>query len=304
LVDVGVEAALRQHHKLGKWLPSTVTKAIRAAVTEALKDGLTLTNEDDTWTGEAEACREVALRALTDLDLDRFETVEDSDGKPLIQYKMRSPLGVDEPWSGFVGILDWVARDKETGRVFLVDLKVSATSKDSVTHTLGAQWAIYQRMLYTELGIEVDGSVEWWVRGVTPGKPKVNKNGNVSRQAVVTTWAIYLETVKQNKGKPADYLDMKEKLEATPWSRWEPFYRSMSTCEAIWDRVVFTTAKEIKTVLGTNRPNYTLDAVPRNLSGMSCQWCDFRGLCHGQMAGDDVSWLIEEGYEHGNQEGK
>ena len=79
---------------------------------------------------------------------------------------------------------------------------------------LGYQWPLQWEEVADQVYVgldEIDG-VYWQVKKAAPRLPSRNKDGKMSRRAMVTTWEVYKGALLEAGLDPADYEDMRDKL--------------------------------------------------------------------------------------------
>lgn len=227
-----------------------------------------------------------------------WETV-DLDGQPLVESDLRINFPFKdikgEEYEGFHGIVDWVARDKETGWVWLFDYKVRASIDAEINEDFNLQMAIYQYLL-AQKGIKTAGSICFQMRSAPLQLPVMTIKGTMSRADIVCDWDSYRNELVSNGLDPDDYKDMQVKLSNKRFYTLSRSYRSPELLTRIWKDVVMNTIDEIRDF----RNNIYWDALgryvaPRNMSGM-CKICGIRDACQNHLRGvtPDFNVVLED----------
>lgn len=201
----------------------------------------------------------------------RFET-ETTEQDFVVPFMMEQGIS-------FAGRLDAVVKHKATGKIWLVDYKISAMGVEWYTQYLQALddqakaycWAAKQ--LYGEA---FGGIAFIVVRSKPPTVPKQLKDGSFSRaQNQDTTWAAYSEAVLRSGGRVESYYDVRMQLEER--ERQKPFNSMvMITFPEETLRIFESTMKS--TVREMLRPT-----VYPNPSFLTCKMCSFQEPCQLAM---------------------
>lgn len=151
-----------------------------------------------------------------------------------------------------------------------------------------------QSVIYTEampaLGFPRPDGVLWnYIRWKAPTRPNLLKNGTLSRGNIDTTWTVYKAEILAHGLKPADYQDMKEKLEGKE----DDFYvrHHLPINRHMVDRLLEEarwTAREMKRKAGREQSR-TIDR--------HCSWCEYGNLCRAELMGLDSTWIKEHDFE-------
>lgn len=242
--------------------------------------------EQITQTHETACCAfETAHGAI---EWKKWKVVEYND-QPLIEAQLVAPL---PGWKGLVGVIDLVLEDSD-GQCWVLDWKCPAVIPPEQVAEFSLQKAAYQCILQHHR-IPTTGSALGYVRFRQPSVPKVNKNGTISRQEVATTWEIYAKTCEENGQNPADYDDIREKLESRPWFRMRYTFRGDVELSNTWSQVIRPAADTIR-----RARIYNLHPT-RRISQM-CTYCDFAAPCMEELRGgsahDTLSLDFVRGWE-------
>jgi len=173
----------------------------------------------------------------------------------------------------FNAVLDLIVED-DMGRIWLVDHKFTGRDLESYEEMLvldeqanGYLWA-----LCSLLGGPVNGIMFNLIRTKLPTKPRLLKNGTLSKdKSIDTDVQTYLETIKEHNLNPDDYQDILEVVK----ERERPFFkrhRVERTPEEIKEigKELYLSAQDIRQARGHIFRNATHD----------CSWdCEFKELC-------------------------
>lgn len=145
-----------------------------------------------------------------------------------------------------VGQADLITRDRNSGFIYLWEHK-SAKSVPSTPYRLrDMQTALYAQKLDAILDIKIQGIAWNYLKTDPPRVPEPLKNGELSHAKIDTTWEIYLKAINDAGLDPADYEDMREKLELREPNEYFPRYTYLLQGDtSILLRDYITTAKEI-----------------------------------------------------------
>jgi hypothetical protein len=181
-----------------------------------------------------------------------------------------------------------VVREKATGMLFLWDYKVRTQLQPEDDEEVNFQFAVYQRILRVDYGVNVVGSICAQVFNELPKEPKLNQNGSMARTDIKTDWPTYSAALVANGLDPNDYLDMKDKLNGKEFWRLSKAYRKPAELEAVWNEIVLPAVKEMAS---------TKTPMTRTMSAWNCKGCNFRNLCLEGMRGGDVDYIIANDYQ-------
>lgn len=257
--------------------------AVAGAVSDIL-DGLDSPIMADLMQATAEQALDIAKRTdeWMGISAGHWETVYYAD-EPLVEYKMDCPIpGFD----AYVGIADWVATHKDTGKTWLIDWKSRGRINDPRTEELNLQLMSYLWMLTREYGIDVDGSAIVQILTKLPAQPKLNKNGSMSRTNISTDWTTYKAALEEHGLDPADYLDMENKLDMQFFDFVE-LYFSEQEIQHAWQDIILEAAGEI--AYSGNRY--------RSMSPWNCRNCQFKQPCLADLRGHDAQGILEMHYD-------
>tara|TARA_R100000353_G_scaffold174870_1_gene143764 strand:- start:2083 stop:3033 length:951 start_codon:yes stop_codon:yes gene_type:complete len=214
------------------------------------------------------------------LPLSDWETVE-LDGVPLIEFPVEVPL---DDGDSYLGYIDWVARHKPSGQVWLWDFKFRKSLQADWVEEMDLQKPVYMKHV-TDLGINPIGTICGQIKSTAPKKPAMTKKGTLSKAKITTTWEIYRDTVIENGLDIGDYEDMKDKLKDVEFIRLSRSFRTHEELQRTWDTVFIRSVKQIKT------QSTSFEPPPRSIGFMNCNNCKFRDICIEDLKGRDTEDL-------------
>lgn len=303
LVDVGLTAALFAHWRedydsvldaMHDAINDRADQDFDTLVDRAQKRNITLPQEllEEYKTVRADA-QLIARRAAFYLGLQRgaqcpWRTMTDSNGLPLIQYKISFPVvEADDSTCIFEGTLDWCALEVGTGLNHLVDFKVRRNLKSLAYDFAQTQVYAYAHGL-SNIGLRVDNVTIIQFRARVPAIPSRNKTRpGMSRQAIATDWGTYREAVRANGFNPDDYLDMQAKL--------QPF--DVMNTEPLFSKYALNIIKEVRHAsLDYMRTVQNGGPWYRTRVQHVCDRCPMQLLCEVELCGGDVTVVQEQEY--------
>lgn len=236
----------------------------------------------------------IAKRALNAIHIEEWETIRDRTGTPMVEWHFDREV----PGVGLLtGDIDWVARHRPTGLVWLFDHKIRGTLTSAPAEDFNIQMALYQHVLQEDEGLSLAGSILFQVSSHLPKTPTLTKKGEVSRAAIDTTWEVYRQYVLDAGLDPANYDEMRQKLEAKVFYRPIRYFRSREHVRAVWERIFLPAAREMREalftpdVVGTPNP-----LIIRNMVPFLCRRCPYAPVCVGELRGEDVSYTVATQY--------
>ena len=283
-VHIGLATALREYHCGQMPVEDGVRKGIESWREQELARGDLFEEEIEAIHQTAADAEQIAIRTLRKLPIDEWETVTDLAGIPMIEYYFTIPL---RGWGGFHGYIDWVGRHKPTGQIWLVDWKVRGVFQPYEAEEVNLQNATYQYAIFRILYKPPVGTITFQISNKPPVKPKLNKDGTMSRTLVKTDWETYKAALLEAGLNPDDYLDMAEKLSTVEFFRSAKEYRTLDMVRRVWKEIIEPTAREIR------RSN---KIVVRNFGHRTCNGCVYRQLCLAELSGEDVEYIKEIHY--------
>lgn len=229
----------------------------------------------------------IALKALESINLPDWE-VALWQGKPVCEMEFITPLA---PWKGYRTIPDLVARERCDGKkapYWLIDWKTRGSFESDEAEEINLQFATMQYVMFRETNIRIEGSLLWQVKAQVPRRPEQNKDGKMSRAAIVTDWPTYSAALVDAGLNPIDYVDMKEKIGLVEWFRTIKQHRSMGECISTWEQIVEPTARRMAT-----DPDVTRRFTHQPFA---CSGCWARAFCLTELRGEDTEFLLETDY--------
>jgi hypothetical protein len=241
---------------------------------------------------EAQMLKAVGIFERTARNLDlftgRWETVEDKDGKPLIEYELRAKIVPPEFGTApdFLGYVDWVATDREDGLTKVIDFKTRKSFASEEDGIFDTQLPIYQYHL-DQRGIKTHASATIQISSSEPSVPRLLKPTKkvplaLSRaKNLRTDWATYSAVLDEYNLPHEDYQDVRDRVDTIKWEKLDMFIRSPKERQNMWDEFV--------------RQALTERTRARHMSTYNCKGCEHRALCHEQVAGRGDSDLEHYG---------
>jgi hypothetical protein len=261
------------------------------AVKDAVPD---LTEEEKAALIETEllACG-IVQRTVKELDLfHKWETVR-LEGWPLVEHQLYSDF-LDKrgrrhrigPFKTFRATVDWIARELDTGAIWLVDHKCYSTFQPVEHEEFNVQMAIYQALLIKHK-IETCGSICHQIRPELPKEPKRNKDGSMSRADCLTDWPTYEAALRRAGLNPEHYSEMEEKLGAREWWRMSRAFRTVREALGVYHRIALPGIREV-----ARRGK----SIHRTMGVMTCNGCQVRDFCLEDLRGGDTDFLLKTKY--------
>lgn len=181
----------------------------------------------------------------------------------------------------YAGTIDLIVEDSD-GLLWVVDHKFTSSLDTyeqvapydrQITRYL---WAVQQ--MYPNR--QVAGFIYNLIAKAVPQKPKVLKNGQLSKDMrIKTTYEVYLQAIKEHGLNPDDYADILEhlRMQRNPFFRRVEVHRTQKEIEVAMEELFYIAAD----MNGASvYRNYTKD----------CRWdCPYVGLCQVEAFGDDGS---------------
>ena len=282
-VHIGLATALREHHYGRMLVEDGVRKGVESWKEQELAREDLFEEEIEATHQVATDAEQIAIRTLRKLPIDEWETVIDPAGIPMIEYYFTILL---KGWGGFHGYIDWVGWHKPTDQIWLVDWKVRKSFQPHEAEEVNLQNAAYQYAIFQVLRKLPVGTITFQISDKPPAKPRLNKDGTMSRALIKTDWETYKAALLEAGLNPDDYLDMAEKLSTVEFFRPVKEYRTLDTVRRVWEGIIEPTAREIR----SNK------IVVRNLGHRTCNGCAYRQLCLAELGGGDAEYIRETHY--------
>lgn len=245
---------------------------------ESVNEEITAMYEEVSQTAE-----EIVERTLKYFSPDDWEVVV-KDGKRMVEVHFESFVFDGIMYQGFV---DLIATEKATGQNWLIDYKVRKTLQPDSDEEVNLQMASYQ-YLAKKAGIDTVGTIAVQILAKPNSKPKINKDGSMSKAKIATDWFTYKQALIENGLNPADYEEeMKSKLDSD-FVRQSRAYRSAEEVQNIWDEIIRNMVVNYYSFIPTFRkPN-----------SMNCKTCWAREFCLEELRGQNVDHLLENQYQY------
>lgn len=281
LIHKGIEYALRAMYNKEKDIVSPAQQGIQNEYAKYIQRAeVQLFSEIPEYMQELqqtyEESLEITKRAIRNLELEkgRWETLV-LNGEPVIEYRIEVPLS---GWKGFVGYIDWAAKDLHTGYKWLIDFKTKKVLHGEENEEINLQASVYQYLLMKK-GLELNGSASFQIRSEVPEIPEKTKSGSISKALITTDWETYSAEVLRNNLSLENYIDVKNKLK--PFDKFTTNYRSLIEIEKIWGEVL-AIAEDMR---------YTGLPIYRNINPVNCKSCAYHDLCFEELRGNDTQYI-------------
>lgn len=201
-----------------------------------------------------------------------------------------------------VGKIDGLA-ECDKGRRWLVEHKTCKNMPGEEVRIYDTQAILYSRVLPHLEEDPVSGVVWDYIRKKLPTKPELLAKGGLSKRKNIDTLPeVYLREVKKHGLDPRGYEDILAELE----TKRDNFYRQVKLPlnQPMTDRVmqeVIITSRQLEDL--EKRHAEGEDCFARNLT-RDCSWCDYNTLCHAELRGDDIEYLMKHDYKVGKKDEK
>lgn len=192
------------------------------------------------------------------------------------------------PTIRLTGKADLIARTRNK-RSWLGDHKTGKKSFSDSQMWRNVQSTVYHRM-WEEMGMKpLDGTLWNFIWSKGPSTPKINKNGSISKAAIVTLPVTVRRFLKEHKGVDKDEA---KHLLAVAKENQSRYYNRVFTprnprVEKMLLADFITTAKEIERGHGKRKG--------RNLD-WHCDSCQFNNLCQAKLLGLDYDFIKRTQY--------
>lgn len=186
------------------------------------------------------------------------------------------------------GKIDKVVKSQDTLR-WLMEHKSFGRSIPQSDHLWrNLQTAVYIKVLNMLDWKPVDGVLWDYIYSKPPGRPKVTKKGEISKQKLIMLPSSVRFALEQNGLDPEDHKPL---LALAKRDRGRYFKRiktpvNEEVVESIFEGFV-DTAKDIADNHGKNKTRHF---------GRHCEWCDFEPICRAELTGADADYLREKDY--------
>ncbi len=224
---------------------------------------------------------EITWKAIQDMELPRWETLR-YRGEPILEMKFTCDFLPEIP---FYGTIDWAVKDREHGGNVVLDYKFREKMTSPEHEEVDLQMPVYQYLLDRN-GIGTVGSVKYQIRAAAPRPPIMNKNKQMSRQAILTTWPIYKATLLANGLDPKDYREMEQKLDAKDFFRADRTYRNQFAVANVWHEIILPLGQ----LFAKSKTQV------RHMHYLNCNGCWAREFCLAELRGEDTGFLLETNF--------
>jgi hypothetical protein len=210
----------------------------------------------------------------------RYETHVLPDGIPMVEFQVEH--------DNCMAYVDWVAKDKETDSLWIIDHKVKSSISKVEHRVFDLQAIMYAYMLEQKLGIKVAGCQVNQIKSMPPKEPSRNKDGAMSRTKIATDWATYKKALLSANLNPADYTDMQEKLADAVFFQETRTYFSPEYVQTVWNEVVQPT------YMAMDKMRDGLTKPLLNLGMRTCPSCSVNVYCQNALMGMPMIELYAE----------
>jgi len=292
IIHAAFEPILTAHWR-GESLPSAES---------AVREGCKALREKREMTLDSEEHAQLAVRALEyhvpRMRLESWETLTYQD-RPAVELELLVPFGPGDTL--LQAHIDWVARSKETGRVFVIDHK---TSKHRMTDQGWCEFDL-QLALYREAcaiaGIHVDAALLHQLCFHPPSDvDPLKKPAKGARRFSVaknqrTDWETYQNALIKAGEDPEQYLDMRDMLDdqvsKSPFRRWAPDVTTAAG-HATLIEIALQAIERMRAVKVGGA-----EAQPNRVNEWTCGRCEMRSWCDAQLTGLDPRSLVLTVYQ-------
>lgn len=288
LIHAGFEAAMLRHAEGSESVSDMVGAGLAAMEEDARACAVEFDGDEvDAVGDELGVARDVFSEALPEFDPTRWDVVA-VDGVPAVELHFVCPC---PPAVGMHGFIDAVLRERSTGQVWCVDYKFRSRLTDEDEERYSLQRAVYARVM-RDMGVPVVGTLTWQRVRRPQAKPRVLRDGSMSRSKIMCTWAAYRDAVLAAGLDPEDYTEMRDKLSRVEMHRETRELRSDEYLDRVWRGVVVPTASMLE------RAKSGDGSVPINpsMDPWRCRQCHFSELCQAELRGYDVDSIRESGF--------
>jgi hypothetical protein len=190
----------------------------------------------------------------------------------------------------YEGRFDLVVRD-EMG-LGIIDHKTVGTIPSE-----GMRLTDWQTTLYPFAAEKVYGEpINWicfnYLSTKAPKTPELTQKGTMSKAAITTDWYTYEAALRKAGLNPADYADMRLKLEGKVFFRREFLPRPARMVREVVKEATLT-AGMIEPYLNHKEPEKLF--YPRTIT-RDCDWCAYKPLCQAEMFGSNTEFIRAEQY--------
>jgi RecB family exonuclease len=268
-------------------------------IESAVREGCSTLREKRDMTLDSEEHAQIATAALEwhvpRMRLESWETLM-IDGKPAVELELEVPF----EGATLQAHIDWIARSRSTGKVWIIDHK---TSKNRLTDQCYVEFDL-QLALYREAatlaGIERGGSLLHQLCTTPPSKVAPLKRPSKGRLFSAaknqrTDWETYQNALIQHGQDPKDYADIQDMLNdqcsKSPFRRWVRDVTSPECHTAMID-LARLAVRQMRKIKEGGAP-----ALPTRVNAYTCERCDMRPWCDATLAEQDPTSLVYTVYQ-------
>jgi hypothetical protein len=269
----------------------------------AVRDACAKLREKRGMSFDAEENAEIAKKALEyhvpRMDLVSWETVT-FEGRPAVELELEIPFGPPE-WGVFLQThIDWIARSKATGKVWIVDHKSSQNRlSDQAWVENDLQLGLYREACKLA-GLHIDGAILHQLCVYPPAEPVPLKRVRKGQRPFSvaknqrTDWETYQNALIRHGENPDDYGDVRTMLDdqcaRTPFRRWVKDVTTDRGHAALM-RVALNTVLRMRELRTGSLP------IVGRVNEWSCGKCEMRSWCDAELLEIDPRSLLGSVYE-------
>lgn len=199
-----------------------------------------------------------------------------------------------------VGKIDKIARHKLSGQVWCWEHKTMKksipTEQFRITDVQTAVYIWVMKVIASHLNFDknqIGGVMFDYIRTKPPTKPRLLKNGTMSKAKIDCDRWTYMAELKKNNLDVKDYEDFIKKLDENVFFVRIPMAKSTTMMELVMKDFI-ATAEQLQF--------YSGKTPMRNLSwGCDRPKCEYRDLCIMDLQGSDTSMFIKLRYTKGDE---
>lgn len=188
-------------------------------------------------------------------------------------------------------IIDLVLFDRQRELTFLVEHKTTKNIPESALRIRDFQTLLYAEVLRRRTEITIDGVLWNYIRTKAPTVPEPLKSGGITRRKDIdTTWEVYSQAVRDLGRDPAEYEEMRERLEGREETVFFPRYEHVIVTEPVMLLEDYASvAKRVQTqrLLWANGVSRPVRSLTRD-----CDYCAYYRLCEAAITGGDEEDII------------
>lgn len=213
---------------------------------------------------------------LTDEPYNRGFDVDDTSGKPCLQYRRKPVM--------YEGRIDLILRENGTDALWIADHKTASRLGGGDAHLdIDTQVASYAWAM-RELGKNVAGVIYSQLLKSAPSEPKVLKSGKLSKdKSQGTTYELYVEALEKHRLPHHDYEDFLEYLRTNPneYVKRLQLHRSNNELDRQGDLIFMEAIEMVSEPFIYPNPHF-----------MECNRCAFKSPCLVAQEKGDVEFVL------------